>query len=89
VFYLKKDTVNPVITDLESGSTVWQTSAGKSYNIDFSDTLSLLDDAQYTVSSSSLSINSDIIGWTYIFIDQSTASYTQDWQLDFSQLSGF
>ncbi|HLD30549.1 MAG TPA: hypothetical protein VJC03_09405, partial [bacterium] len=84
-FHVRKDTIVPVVSDLQSGDTVWQTVSGKTYDIDFSDSHSMLDDAQYMVSSST-NLTGDVLGWNYIFINQSTASYAQNWSLDFNAL---
>ncbi|MFH1415964.1 MAG: LamG-like jellyroll fold domain-containing protein [Elusimicrobiota bacterium] len=86
IFYVNKDTVPPLITDLQDGDTIWQKISGKVYNVDFQDYHSLLDDAQYCVSSSSDNITGDILSWSFVFIDKSSTSYEADWSIDFDSL---
>ncbi|RLD18254.1 MAG: hypothetical protein DRI36_01870, partial [Caldiserica bacterium] len=87
VFYVKKDTVPPIVDDLQEGDTIWQRTSGKTYNVDFYDAHSLLKSGQYCVSSST-ELTGDILTWTYIegFINISTDSFTSNWSVDFTAL---
>ncbi|RKY30446.1 MAG: hypothetical protein DRP74_07035, partial [Candidatus Omnitrophota bacterium] len=79
-FYIKKDTISPTVEDYQEGDDQWQKSAGKTYDVDFKDIHSLLDDAQYRVCTSTNGVN-EIIPWTNIFINLSSETYTADWGL--------
>ncbi|HOW28125.1 MAG TPA: fibronectin type III domain-containing protein, partial [Elusimicrobiota bacterium] len=88
VYYIKKDTVAPIISDLQDGATTWRGSEGTLYNVDFADNLSLMNEIQYTVSSSSglPSGEGDVIPWTTAVSGLSTPSYTSDWSVNFGLL---
>ncbi|MBN1385212.1 MAG: LamG domain-containing protein, partial [Elusimicrobia bacterium] len=83
VFYVKKDTVAPVITDGQDGDDAWRKDPGIAYNVDFTDNLSLLDTAEYTIFSSSGMDGTQLKTWTSIFSSLGSASYTTDWEIDF------
>ncbi|GAI62760.1 unnamed protein product, partial [marine sediment metagenome] len=37
-FYVKKDTITPIITDNQTGDDVWRSTDTTTYNVDFNDT---------------------------------------------------
>ncbi|MEK6647536.1 MAG: PQQ-binding-like beta-propeller repeat protein [Candidatus Firestonebacteria bacterium] len=84
VFYVKKDSVSPGITDNQTGDDTWKTSAGTNYNIDFSDGISLLNNVQYAVYSNTVLTGSTLKDWTNIASSINSDSYTQDWAVDFA-----
>ena len=79
------DSVNPSITDDQTGDDTWRNAAGTSYDVDFSNagSGSQLDSAQYAVGSTSG--GTDIKIWTDIFTTD-TDSYTTNWSVDFDAL---
>ncbi|HRY30669.1 MAG TPA: hypothetical protein P5079_11615, partial [Elusimicrobiota bacterium] len=90
VFYVKKDTSPPVVTDNQPGDELWRNAdPGAAYNVDFQDPLSLLATVQYTVNSAAglPSGTGDVIAWTNIVAPPlNQASHTADWALNFSLL---
>ncbi|MEK6645838.1 MAG: hypothetical protein AABY84_04090, partial [Candidatus Firestonebacteria bacterium] len=86
VFYVKKDTNNPTITDNQTGDDTWKNLSATTYNIDFSDTLSLINNVQYTVYSNTNLTGSTLIDWTNIASSINASDYTQDWAVDFALL---
>ncbi|MDA3793230.1 MAG: hypothetical protein PF545_06225, partial [Elusimicrobia bacterium] len=86
VFYIKKDTTTPVVSDNQTGDDSWQKEAGAVYDVDFDDDLSFLDSAQYAVYSAPSQGGSEVIGWTDIFSNLGSATYTADWSVDFANL---
>jgi len=86
-FYIKKDTTPPVIIDNQTGDNIWRdTDPGATYNVDFKDTASKLNKAQYIVYSSSGMGSSLIINWTDIFNNLNQENYTSEWSVDFNSL---
>jgi len=82
--YVKIDTTPPAVTDNQVGDDYWRNSAGTTYDVDFSDPNSLLDYAQYKITTSTGQGGTVLKDWTYIFNDLGLNSYTTDWQIDFS-----
>ncbi|RLD17105.1 MAG: hypothetical protein DRI36_04680, partial [Caldiserica bacterium] len=78
------DQINPEISDNQSGYDVWQKSAGKKYDVDFFDSLSGLNYAQYTIYSGEGKTGEQLKPWTDIFTNLNQKSYTTDWEFDFS-----
>ncbi|RLG60380.1 hypothetical protein DRN86_02675 [Candidatus Geothermarchaeota archaeon] len=83
VFYVKKDTTPALVNDYQTGDDTWRNQAGTTYNVDFEDSLSYLDDAQYTVWTSTGRQGTEVLTWTSIFTNLNAPSYTTDWQVDF------
>jgi len=88
VFYVKKDIGLPVIGQNQSGDDSWRISSGTTYDIDFNDSLSTLDNAQYIVYSSSSMLGTQIVDWTTIFSSLDQVNYLTDWEVDFASLQG-
>src|SRR3989339_455045 len=86
VFYVKKDTGNPGITNNQTGDDTWRAAAGTTYNVDFSDATSLLNYVQYTVYSATGQTGSQLVTWTTIATNINAATYTADWQVDYASL---
>jgi hypothetical protein len=86
VFYVKKDTTNPLISDLQDGDDTWRNTAGTTYNVDFTDSSpsSNLDYAQYKITSETGQGGTVLKDWTNIFTNLGTTSYTTDWSIDFA-----
>ncbi|MHA2127051.1 MAG: hypothetical protein ACXABO_16875 [Promethearchaeota archaeon] len=86
VFILKKDSLNPLIIDSQTGDDNWRDSGGTVYNIDFSDNSpsSNLDFAQYRITSETGQGGVVLKDWTNIFTDLGATDYTTDWTVDFS-----
>ena len=86
VFYLKKDTINPIITDLQIGDDTWRDTPGTMYNVDFSDIIpsSNLSYAQYKITSEMGQAGTTLKDWTNIFTNLGAISYTNDWMIDFT-----
>jgi len=86
VFYVYKDSTNPTITDSQTGDDVWQNTAGKMYDVDFSDPSpsSNLDYAQYIIMSGPGQTGIELKPWTNIFSSLGSASYTTNWTIDFT-----
>jgi len=86
VFEILKDTSPPVVTDLQTGDTVWRRSPDTTYDVDFSDLYSSLATAQYTVSATpGLSGGEgEIVPWSDIAVGIDSTSYTTDWSVNFS-----
>ncbi|MHB0995340.1 MAG: hypothetical protein ACYC2I_03110, partial [Elusimicrobiales bacterium] len=81
-FYVKKDVTAPVITDNQVGDAVWRsTFSGITYNVDFSDSLSLVSKFQLRASSGPGFTGNQAFDWTDNTININAASYTDDWQL--------
>jgi len=85
VFYIKKDTSSPTIDNKVTGDDIWRNS-GASYDVDFSDSGSLLYDAHYKVTTSTGQNGDILIDWTPIFTGLNQSSYTTDWSIDFNSL---
>ncbi|MEW6200373.1 MAG: FG-GAP-like repeat-containing protein, partial [bacterium] len=90
-FYVKKDASIPVVADNQTGDDIWRIAdPGAVYDVDFSDSGTLLNDAQYKVWSSSgmgAGTGTELITWTDIATGINAASYTADWGVDFSSLT--
>ena len=86
VFYVKKDTSGPVITNNQTGDDTWRSASGTVYNIDFTDTNSLLNNAEYAVYSGTGLSGSQLKNWTAIASGINASTYTTDWQVDFAAL---
>src|SRR3989339_200726 len=86
VFYVKKDTSNPGVTNNQAGDNTWRSAAGTAYNVDFTDTTSLLNYAEYTVYSATGQTGSQLVTWTTIATNINAATYTADWQVDYASL---
>jgi len=84
VFYVRKDTTLPTVMDNQDGDNNWRNSAGTIYDIDFSDYNSVLNYAQYKMTTSMGQDGTILKDWTNIFADLGLSSYTTDWQIDFS-----
>jgi len=84
VFYVYKDSVDPSITDNQLGDNTWRTSAGTIYDVDFSDSTSLLDDAQYKIHNAPNQGGTELLGWTPIFTNLGLATYDTDWSINFA-----
>ncbi|MDA8132418.1 MAG: Ig-like domain-containing protein, partial [Elusimicrobia bacterium] len=90
VFYVRKDTSPPVITDLQGGDNTWRASAGTVYNIDFADPGSLLTTAQYRISSLPAQAGLLLKDWTDIVSSPAgQPSYTANWPVDFAALQSW
>src|SRR3989339_368170 len=86
VFYVKKDTSNPGMTNNQAGDNTWRSAAGTAYNVDFTDTTSLLNYAEYTVYSATGQTGSQLVTWTTIATNINAASYPTDWQVAYASL---
>lgn len=85
VFHVGKDLTAPTVTDNQAGDDTWRNSAGTAYDVDFHDTGgSDLNNLQYTVYSETGMGGSQIVSWTNIASGVDSASYTADWQINFS-----
>ncbi len=88
-FYIKKDTAPPIITDnIIEGDTIWRNINDGFYDMDFSDTLSLVDHVEYRINTATGGVR---VNWTTpeALNNLSTNSYTADWQIadsDFNKL---
>jgi hypothetical protein len=82
--YVRIDATLPIITDNQAGDDTWRNSAGTAYNIDFSDSTSLLNYAQYKITSSTGQSGTILKDWTNIFTGLSASTYTTNWQIDFN-----
>ncbi|PKM96651.1 MAG: hypothetical protein CVU79_12380, partial [Elusimicrobia bacterium HGW-Elusimicrobia-3] len=85
-FYVRKDTTPPVITDNETDDETWYSSS-RNYSVSFRDAVSLLDSAQYYVSTGPARTGQLVKGWTAIFSGLNLDEYTSAHQPDFSALS--
>ncbi|HBA59975.1 MAG TPA: hypothetical protein DCZ92_03980, partial [Elusimicrobia bacterium] len=87
VFYVKKDTTPPAVSDLQNGDNTWRAAAGSVYNIDFTDLGSRLTTAQYRIYSQAAQGGQQIKDWTDIVSNPAgQTSYTANWQVDFNAL---
>ncbi|HLD30242.1 MAG TPA: hypothetical protein VJC03_07855, partial [bacterium] len=84
VFYVKKDTEAPTITDNQAGDYTWRSSSGTTYNIDFSDNKSLLDYLQYRIVSGTGGV---ILDWYTFASNVNASSYDTDFSLPSSRFS--
>ncbi len=85
VFYVKKETSPPTVTDNQGGDAIWRNAAGTTYDVDFADTGgSQLADVQYTIYDGAGQGGSMILGWSGIATGVDADSYTTDWQIDFN-----
>ncbi|MFA5937389.1 MAG: hypothetical protein WC822_05965, partial [Candidatus Paceibacterota bacterium] len=90
VFYVKKDTSPPVITDSQGGDDSWRSAAGTVYNVDFADAGSRLTHAQYRISTGTAQTGLVLKDWTDIFnTPAGQASYTTNWPVDFAALQSW
>ncbi|MCS7150791.1 MAG: Ig-like domain-containing protein, partial [Endomicrobia bacterium] len=85
VFYVKKDTTQPTISDYEPDDENWYNS-GRAYNVDFYDGLSQLNSAEYTVFTQEGQSGTQVLPWTQIFSNLYSTSYTSDWNINFGAL---
>ncbi|MDI6641180.1 MAG: hypothetical protein QME68_02595, partial [Elusimicrobiota bacterium] len=85
VFKVKKDTTAPTIYDNEVDDETWY-NTGKTYNVDFYDYSSLLDYAEYFVSTGPAQTGTLVKDWTEIFTNLNLSSYETDWSIDFPSL---
>ncbi len=88
VFYVKKETVPPTVTENLPGDVTWQTAPGATYDVDFTDTASYLSNAQYQIWSAGGQGGTLLKDWTYIFVDLNLPSYSTDWAIDFDACQG-
>ncbi|HRY29684.1 MAG TPA: lamin tail domain-containing protein, partial [Elusimicrobiota bacterium] len=91
VFYLRKDSLSPTVTNNESGGDLtWRKEArAGGYNVDFYDTGAGVAVASYTVYDQTGRTGAQIIPWTTL-VDLSgspQSSYTVDWAVDFALLA--
>ncbi|MBI4351170.1 MAG: hypothetical protein HY550_07005, partial [Elusimicrobia bacterium] len=87
VFYVRKDTTPPVITDLQAGDTAWRGVPGTAYNVDFADLASGLTTVQYRITSDVGGGGTVLKDWTDIATGLGgVPSYNSDWTVDFSAL---
>ncbi|HOW28124.1 MAG TPA: hypothetical protein PK876_06455 [Elusimicrobiota bacterium] len=87
-FQVLIDTIAPVIRDFQAGDDVWRRDPGTAYSVEFEDFGgSLLDTAQYQITSEPDGGGTLRKGWTDIFVGLNQASYTTPWQIDFSTLT--
>ena len=77
------DITAPTITDNQPGDDIWRNAPGTLYNIDFADTGSRLDSAQYIIRSGPSATDTILKDWTYIFISTNVETYSLDWPIDF------
>ncbi|MFH1415963.1 MAG: lamin tail domain-containing protein [Elusimicrobiota bacterium] len=85
-FYVKKDTAPAVMTDNQSGDYTWRNSTGMTYNVDFSDPLSYLDDLEYSVYPSSALKGTPVKSWTPAKLNINQQDYSDNWEIDFISL---
>ena len=83
VFYVKKDSVAPGITNNQTGDDTWRTTAGTVYNTDFSDAVSQLSYVQYTIYSATGQTGTQIKPWTTFSSSINSTDYNPDWIIDF------
>ncbi|MBI4802489.1 MAG: four helix bundle protein [Elusimicrobia bacterium] len=87
VFYVKKDTSAPTVTDNQAGDDTWRAVGGTLYNVDFQDPLSLLANVQYSASPAAGAASGELVPWTNIAYGISAENYTTDWAVDFAALN--
>jgi len=82
VFYVKKDTTPPTISDLQSGDTIWRISNNGYYNVDFSDSgFSKIKNFQTVVYSGENKTGDLIDNWRIVVDTINSNSYTANWQI--------
>ncbi len=82
VFYLKKDTAAPSITDLQAGDTTWyRLNPGAVFNVDFADSGIGLSSAAYEAWTGPGRTGTNVVASSQIFSGAPAASYTADWGL--------
>ncbi|MDI6757106.1 MAG: hypothetical protein QME32_03680, partial [Endomicrobiia bacterium] len=86
VFYIRKDTTTPTITDNEADDETWY-STGRAYDVRFYDYTSLLNNAEYAAYSSGYQSGTQILGWTQIFNNQNSSSHETPWTPSFAALA--
>ncbi|MDW7973318.1 MAG: hypothetical protein RMI01_08980, partial [Thermodesulfovibrio sp.] len=87
VFYVLKDTLPPIIDDLQEDATYFVNTQGTTYNVDFKDLGIGVTTAQYCVAYSSVDFEATkILDWTNIFSGAPQSNYTTNWQVAFESL---
>ncbi len=88
VFYVKKDTSAPEITNRQAGDGSWRNGPGAAYNVDFKDLASGLTTIQYKVTTGKAEGGQLVRDWTDITASPAGLNlYDEDWQIDFSTLT--
>ncbi|MFA5937429.1 MAG: hypothetical protein WC822_06165, partial [Candidatus Paceibacterota bacterium] len=85
-FYILKDTTVPVFVNGEAGGDAAWLGSGRNYDLDFGDQMSGLAAAQYSVSTTALSADGQVKGWTALPVTAGAPAYAADWPLDFAAL---
>jgi hypothetical protein len=86
MFYIKKDTGIPAVTNNEPVLPEWE-SAGRPYNVDFIDGGIGVRIGSYTAFTGSNMAGQQKIPWTVIFTSNNIADYSDNWPLQFDLLS--
>ena len=90
LFYVKKDTTPPSISDLQNGDNTWRSAAGSLYNIDFADLGSRLATAQYKITGQPAQAGALVKDWADIISNPAGQnSYTANWPVDFAALQSW
>ncbi|HBA60975.1 MAG TPA: hypothetical protein DCZ92_09180, partial [Elusimicrobia bacterium] len=80
IFYIRKDTAAPVVTDLQSGATTWyRANPGAVFNVDFADDSIGVSTAAYEAWTAPGRTGTPVVASTTIFAGAPLASYTQNW----------
>jgi len=88
VFYVIRDTTPPNIINNSVSPSGWLTAdPGAIFDVDFDDALSGLSQILYSASDQADTANANIWGWTPIDSFVSSASYTAQWAVAFSELA--
>ena len=88
VFYVLRDTTPPGIVNAAVSPSGWQAADPGPFNVDFFDTGSGLAAVQYSVSGAAGTADAAWLGWTDIDTLVSSKTYTRDWSVAFSELTG-
>ncbi|GAB4029146.1 MAG: hypothetical protein Fur0012_03120 [Elusimicrobiota bacterium] len=86
IFYVKKDTTPPSITDNQSGDDMWRNSGGTLYNVDFADSGSGLTGAKYSAWTGPGKTGIERIALASI-PSVGGKTFSSDWSVDFNSLS--
>lgn len=86
VFYVRKDTTAPIVSNFElGGDTVVQTAAGRLYDVRVRDAASGLAGFQYSVSLAPGG-GASLVGWTDIAVLSGATDYSTPWPVAFNAL---